>query len=139
MKAINVYGVQLQFDANEVTHGTASQQAEQAIEQINGILQRQPFGLGAQLIAHREEIDVTEETRTDGEDPIEEPVQIKKPRKQIMLDAVYLEAHAGPMSTKEVGTLHKTLTTLNWTQVMQRALRGKVPAKVLKQIQFRIS
>jgi len=61
MKAITIHRVEVQFDADQVTHGTAEQQADQAIEQINLTLQRQPFGLGAQLIVHRDEIEV--ETR----------------------------------------------------------------------------
>jgi hypothetical protein len=61
MKAITIHRVEVQFDADQITHGTAEQQADQAIEQINLTLQRQPFGLGAQLIVHRDEIEV--ETR----------------------------------------------------------------------------
>ena len=58
MKVITIRRVDLQFDADQVTHGTKEQQAEQAIEQINLTLQRQPFGLGAQLIVHRDEIEI---------------------------------------------------------------------------------
>ena len=36
----------------------AEQQARQALELINLTLQREPFGLGAQLFAHPDEIEV---------------------------------------------------------------------------------
>lgn len=58
MKVITIRRVDLQFDADQVTHGTKEEQADQAIEHINLTLQRQPFGLGAQLIVHRDEIEV---------------------------------------------------------------------------------
>jgi polyisoprenoid-binding protein YceI len=58
MKVITIRRVDLQFDADQVTHGTAEQQADQAIEHINLTLKRQPFGLGAQLIVHRDEIEI---------------------------------------------------------------------------------
>ena len=61
MKVITIHRVEVQFDADQITKGTAEQQADQAIEQINLTLQREPFGLGAQLIVHRDEIEV--ETR----------------------------------------------------------------------------
>jgi hypothetical protein len=58
MKVITIRRVDLQFDADQVTHGTAEQQAAQAIEHINLTLQRELFGLGAQLIIHRDEIEI---------------------------------------------------------------------------------
>ena len=58
MKVITIRRVDIQFDADQITHGTKEQQADQAIEQINLTLQRQPFGLGAQLIVHRDEIEI---------------------------------------------------------------------------------
>jgi hypothetical protein len=61
MKTITVRRLDLQFDAGQITDGTYNKQADQAIELINEILQRQPFGLGAQLIAHPDEIEVEEE------------------------------------------------------------------------------
>ena len=61
MKTITIRRVDVQFDADQVTQGTSEQQARQAVELINLALQRQPFGLGAQLIVHRDEIRV--ETR----------------------------------------------------------------------------
>lgn len=62
MKVITIHRVEVQFDANQVTQGTAEEQANQAIEQINLTLQREPFGLGAQLIVHRDEIEVETQT-----------------------------------------------------------------------------
>ena len=58
MKAITIHRVEVQFDADQATNGTAEQQADQAVELINLTLQREPFGLGAQLIVHRDEIEV---------------------------------------------------------------------------------
>lgn len=61
MKTITVRRLDLQFDAGQITHGSSAQQVDQAIELINLTLQREPFGLGAQLIVHRDEIEI--ETR----------------------------------------------------------------------------
>ena len=58
MKAITLRRLDLQFDANQITRGSAEQQARKAIELINLTLQREPFGLGAQLFAHPDEIEV---------------------------------------------------------------------------------
>ena len=58
MKVITIRRVDLQFDADQVTHGSEEEQADQAVEHINLTLQRQPSGLGAQLIVHRDEIEI---------------------------------------------------------------------------------
>lgn len=58
MKVITVRRVDLQFDADQITRGTSAEQVRQAIEAINLALQREPFGLGAQLIVHRDEIEI---------------------------------------------------------------------------------
>ena len=58
MKVITIRRLDLQFDAGQITHGTPEQQARQAVEIINLSLQREPFGLGAQLFAHPDEIEV---------------------------------------------------------------------------------
>ena len=58
MKVITIHRLSLQFDAGQITHGSRDDQARQAVDLINLILQREPFGLGAQLIAHRDEIEV---------------------------------------------------------------------------------
>lgn len=62
MKVITIRRVDLQFSADQITYGTAEQQACQAVEHINLTLQRQPFGLGAQLIVHRDEIEIETQT-----------------------------------------------------------------------------
>ena len=51
MKSIAVHRLSLQFDADQITHGTPEEQAAQAIALLNTVLQREPFGLAAQLIA----------------------------------------------------------------------------------------
>ena len=58
MKAITVRRLVLQFDAGQITHGPAAVQVDRAIELINLTLQREPFGLGAQLFVPREEIEI---------------------------------------------------------------------------------
>jgi hypothetical protein len=58
MKTITIRRLDLQFDANQSTKGSTEQQARQALELINLTLQREPSGLGAQLFAHPDEIEV---------------------------------------------------------------------------------
>lgn len=58
MNIITVRRLDLQFDAGQITNGSTSKQVDQAIELINLTLQREPFGLGAQLIVHRDEIEI---------------------------------------------------------------------------------
>ena len=65
MKTITIRRLDLQFDADQVTHGNLVQQADQAVELINLTLQREPFGLGAQLFAHRDEIEVESRKSAD--------------------------------------------------------------------------
>ena len=62
MKVITVHRLSLQFDANQVTRGKTEQQAREAVKLINLALQREPFGFGAQLLVHPDEIEV--ESRT---------------------------------------------------------------------------
>ena len=64
MKVITVHRLSLQFDANQITHGNNEQQVREAVDLINLILQREPFGLGAQLIVHPDEIEI-ESSRFD--------------------------------------------------------------------------
>jgi len=64
MKTITVRRLDLQFDANQITKGGIEAQARQALDLINLTLHRAPFGLGAQLIVHRDEIEV-ESTETE--------------------------------------------------------------------------
>lgn len=65
MKTITVRRLDLQFDAGQITHGRSAEQVDQAIELINRSLQREPFGLGAQLILHRDEIEIEAHTNHD--------------------------------------------------------------------------
>jgi hypothetical protein len=58
MKIITIHRLSLQFDAGQITRGTPEQQGRQAVELINLVLQKEPFGLGAQLIATPDETDV---------------------------------------------------------------------------------
>ena len=58
MKIITVHRLSSQFDANQITQGKTEQQLRQAVDLINLTLQREPFGLGAQLIVHPDEIEV---------------------------------------------------------------------------------
>ena len=58
MKVITIHRLSLQFDAGQITHGNRDDQARRAVDLVNLILQREPFGLGAQLIAHRDEIEI---------------------------------------------------------------------------------
>jgi len=58
MKVITLRRLDLQFDAGQVTHGSTEAQARQALDLLNRTLRREPFGLGAQLYAHPDEIEV---------------------------------------------------------------------------------
>jgi hypothetical protein len=62
MKVITVHRLSLQFDAHQITRGGNAQQVQQAVDLINLTLQREPFGLGAQLIVYLDEIEI-ESTR----------------------------------------------------------------------------
>ena len=56
MKAITIHRLSLQFDAGQITRGDDDNQAREAVKLINLILQREPFGLGAQLIVHAADV-----------------------------------------------------------------------------------
>ena len=58
MKVITIRRIDLQFDADQITHGPAEQQVQQAIDIINLTLQREPPGMQAQIIVHRDEIEI---------------------------------------------------------------------------------
>ena len=62
MKSITIHRLSLKFDADQITHGRAEEQAAQAIALINTVLEREPFGVAAQLIATRDEIEVESAT-----------------------------------------------------------------------------
>jgi hypothetical protein len=56
-RVITVHRLSLQFDTYQVI-GNNRQQAMDVVDIINGVLQREPYGLAAQLIANRDEIEV---------------------------------------------------------------------------------
>ena len=56
--SISIHRIMLQFDADQITHGKKDRQADQAIDLINSVLQREPYGLAAQIYAARDEIEV---------------------------------------------------------------------------------
>jgi hypothetical protein len=58
MNVITIHRLSLQFNADQITHGQTNEQAVEAVDLINQILQREPFGLAAQLIALPDEIEV---------------------------------------------------------------------------------
>jgi hypothetical protein len=62
MTSITIHRLLLQFDAGQITNGSPDEQATQAIALINQVLQRQPFGLSAQLIGARNKIEVESAT-----------------------------------------------------------------------------
>ena len=58
MKSITIHRLSLQFDASQIMHSDRETQAGQAVDLINEVLQREPFGLCAQLVATPDEIEV---------------------------------------------------------------------------------
>jgi hypothetical protein len=66
VRVITVHRLSLQFDADQITHGHNENQVREAVDLINLTLQREPFGLGAQLIVHPDEIEI-ESRRIDPE------------------------------------------------------------------------
>jgi len=50
MKTIIIKNLVLQFDGDDSDLST-KEQVQNAIEQINGVLQREPYGLGAQIMS----------------------------------------------------------------------------------------
>lgn len=55
-KTITIRRLDLQFTANQDTHGRTAAQAEQMVNQINEILR--PYGANAQLLMHRDEVEI---------------------------------------------------------------------------------
>ncbi len=49
MKTINIKNVTIQID-DDGSGRSVKDQAQDAINQINGVLQREPYGLGAQIL-----------------------------------------------------------------------------------------
>ena len=58
MNTVTIHRLSLQFDADQITNGRPDEQAAQAVDLINSVLHGQLFGLSAQLIAVRDEIEV---------------------------------------------------------------------------------
>jgi len=56
MRVLNLAGLTLQCDADQVTRGDALAQARQAVDLINLTLQREPYGLAAQLMIDEERL-----------------------------------------------------------------------------------
>jgi len=44
--------ITLTFDSDQITSGSDEEQIQAAIDEINLVLQRQPYGLGAQVCNH---------------------------------------------------------------------------------------
>ncbi len=65
MRSITVYNLTLQFDGDNTDPVV---QARNAVDQINGVLQRQPYGLGAQILTVGSEI---KEVKSEPVDNIE--------------------------------------------------------------------
>jgi len=69
MKTITIKNLVLQFDGDDSDLST-KEQAENAIEQINGVLQREPYGLGAQIMSSG--LDDSDIEVSDSEQDLEE-------------------------------------------------------------------
>lgn len=65
MKVITVRRLELQFRADQFTSGNLVEQADQAAVLVNRTLQKELLGFGAQLFAHRDEIEI-ESGNSDG-------------------------------------------------------------------------
>ena len=65
MKTITIHRLALQFDADQISHGNNEEQARQAVGRINEVLQREPLGLGAQLIDTADKIEVESEEEVE--------------------------------------------------------------------------
>jgi len=71
MKIITITGLGLQFDAGQLRPGTPEHQAELAIKRINGLLQIDPFALGAQIFNTQNPLQVIEVCSECGHESIE--------------------------------------------------------------------
>lgn len=65
MRVITVKNIALQFDADQITQGTPKQQARQAVDMINGVLQREPYGFAAQILEGDNNLDIEVEKIED--------------------------------------------------------------------------
>lgn len=68
MRVLNISGLSLQCDADQVTAGDALEQARQAVEMVNLELQRQPYGLGAQIMLGASSLSAEFEQQDEMED-----------------------------------------------------------------------
>lgn len=82
MKVINIHRLQLQFTANSLTKGSPSKQANSAINQINRVIDGALPGLGAELISHRDEVEI-ETDEVEGQGPCR--VDLSKSNKVLAL------------------------------------------------------
>ena len=66
MKVITIKNLWIQFDADQIMTGTDKEQALQAIEMINGVMQREPYGFGAQILhSHIDNSDIESEVKDE--------------------------------------------------------------------------
>jgi len=68
MKSITIRNLVLQFDADQITSGSELEQAQQAIDLINGVLQREPHGLSVQIMSSG-----LDDSDVNGEAPADDP------------------------------------------------------------------
>jgi hypothetical protein len=67
LKTINIKNLTIQID-DDNSGRSLKEQAQDAIEQINGVLQREPYGLGAQILSSGLDDSDIEESDNDLED-----------------------------------------------------------------------
>lgn len=75
MRVLNMAGLSLQCDADQMTQGDALAQARQALDLINLTLQREPYGLGAQIMVHASELRAEFEQLEGNDDAGEEAAE----------------------------------------------------------------
>lgn len=51
MKTIQIKNLVIQFDSNSESEESVKEQVQSAIDQINGVLQRETYGLGVQILS----------------------------------------------------------------------------------------
>lgn len=51
MKTIQIKNLVIQIDLDSQNQDSVQEQVQSAIDQINGVLQREPYGLGAQILS----------------------------------------------------------------------------------------
>lgn len=60
MKTINVHRLQLRFETSHLAAAHRDDQARHVVSAINDLLQRELPDLGAEIIMHRDEVEVEE-------------------------------------------------------------------------------